>query len=182
MSRGSNGVIPAQYEKYILALFFAALFASVSWITPATYIAVTPPSENVQINSVSINETSNTTHNVTVNYWSRDEYPIEVAITLYEDNNGSDVTAEKWTVSTVLPAGEGSDVLTLELQDQPDSGLYYYGFEVYIHAGYNIEKTYSYETDTFSITNQTANESEMRPPESPIVSNQMEYDTPNGAL
>lgn len=157
MVKTNEGVIPPKYEKFVLALLFAAIFSSVGWMVPALYLQTSPPAEHVQINSVSVNETSNTTHNVTVDYHSRDRYPVDAQITLFRQHNGSSTAVEYWRTSVILPQGSGTSNLNLDLQNQPEEGLYYYAFDVDMMVGYNVQKTYEYKTDTFTITNGTTN-------------------------
>lgn len=150
-----DGVIPDEYDRYVLAILFAALFASISWIAPATYLAVTPPADHIEIQSVSVNQTSNTTHNVSVEYSSRDRYPVEGEITLYREESAGDVAIDSWTTSSVIPPGEHHGSIILDLTDPPPAGTYYYEFELLIHADYNVEKEYTYETDSFPIENSS---------------------------
>lgn len=151
----ADDIIPAQYERWLLAILFAAMFASISWIAPATYLAVTPAENQVQIESVSINQTSNTTHNVTIDYQAQEKYPVEVEITLYQEQNESDVAIETWTTSSVIPEGEHERSLTLDVKEPLDEGIYFYEIDIRIHAGYNVEKEYSYSTDSFPAENST---------------------------
>lgn len=162
-NKRNEGVIPAKYERFVVALLFAAIFASISWIAPMMYVTASQPADHVQINSVSVNETKNSTHNVTVDYHSRDKYPVEAQVTLFRQENGSSTAVEYWTTSAVLNAGSGTANLSLDLSGPPDPGQYYYAFNVDIHVGYNVQKTYVYETDTFSITNSTAKEAHQEP-------------------
>lgn len=151
----AKDLIPDQYDRWVLAILFAALFASISWIAPATYLAVTPPSDHIEIDTVSINQTDNSTHNATVEYEARDKYPVEAQITLYQEQNESSSAVEHWTTSRVVPAGEHQAHVVLDLTEPPDEGTYYYEFKILIHADYNVEKEYVYETDSFPIENKT---------------------------
>lgn len=155
MASDNEGLIPNNYEPLVLAVLFAAVFASISWIAPAMFLAASQPADHVQINSVSVNEMDNRTHNITVDYYSREKYPVETRITLFRDENGSSSAVEYWTLSEVLSPGSGTALLDLDLEEKPIEGLYYYRFRVDIHADYNIEKTYTYETDAFMVTNET---------------------------
>lgn len=151
----ANTVLGDQ-NRWVLAILFAALFASISWIAPATYLAISPAENQMEIQSVDINQTSNTTHNLTIEYQSQDRYPIESQITLYKDQNQSDIARESWTSSSVIPSGENERSLTLDMTEPLANGTYYYEFEIRIHAGFNVEKKYIYTTDSFPVKNTTA--------------------------
>lgn len=150
-----EGMIPDKYEKYVLAILFACLFASISWLAPAAYLTTTPPADHVEIESVSINQTTNTTHNLTVRYDSREKYPIEAQITLYQEQNDSDVSMETWSTSSVIQEGQHETSLTLDVKEPLPAGTYFYEFKLRIHAGYNVEKTYVYTTDSFPVENSS---------------------------
>lgn len=158
----NSGAIPDEYEKYVLAILFATLFASLSWIVPAAYLSVIPPSDHVQIQSVSINQTDNTTQNVTVTYESRDKYPIEASITLYKNRNDTNAVVQKWSRSGIIRAGKYTTSTTLETAETLEPGTYYYEFKLKIHADYNVKKTYIYKTDSFPVTNSSNTKLSMR--------------------
>lgn len=151
----AEDLIPDQYDRYILAILFASLFAAGSWGIPALYLTATPPADHVSIDSVTLNQTDNMTHNATVDYEARDKYPVEAEITLYQEQNGSASAVEHWTTSRIVPAGEHERTVVLDLTEPPPEGTYYYEFKILIHADYNVEKEYIYETDSFPIENKT---------------------------
>lgn len=158
----ANRTIIGEQNRWVLAILFAALFASISWIAPATYLAVSPADNQMQIQSVNVEQTSNTTHNLTIEYQSQDRYPIEAQITLYKDQNESDIASESWTTSSVIPAGENKQSLTLDVAEPIANGTYYYEFDIRVHVGYNVEKEYTYTTDSFPVTNSSAPSADVR--------------------
>lgn len=141
------------YERWVAALLIASLFAAISWLAPAMYLGMlSAPSDHVQINSVSINQTDDQHHNVSIEYWGRDKYPIEAEITLFQEQNKSDNAIEQWTVTRVVPAGESERAISLRLNQPLPPGEYYYEFDLTVHVGYNIERQYVYQTDAFPVS------------------------------
>lgn len=133
------------------AILFALAFAGISWMAPAAYYTMAPAESIVAIEDVGVEVEGNTTHNLTAEYDSAGRFPVEARTTLYRAEDQSDAVVQSWRHEGFLT--EGGERVSLELSiDEPlPPGGYYYEIEVTYHPGYNVERTTTATTSTFSL-------------------------------
>lgn len=144
-------------DRVLYVILFAAVFAALSWMVPAAYHAVQPADHYLQVqeSSVSVDENDTRVHEIEVAYWSRDGTIVDVRLILERiESDGTRIEIRAWRFETYVPKGVDGVTFERELDEAPDGGAYVYRFDVEFDIAYNVQKSYSHETDKFYIVTE----------------------------
>lgn len=145
-------------EKWVYAIFFALLFASLSWVLPAGYYTIAPQDRMLDVEEVTVDTTNPQEHALNVTYEAKGDYVIEAQILLFQKNESEevDITQQKWEVEGFIEPGTHRTTLNLGIEKPLPSGMYYYEVRIKFRPGYNVERTAVYKTTPFSIENNSS--------------------------
>lgn len=149
-------------DEYMFAIFFALLFASLSWIVPAGYYLVAPADSMIGVDEVAVDTTNPQEHVLNITYHSNGDYVVEAEVLLFEkgaDTEDVDVATRRWTVEGFIDSGTHTTTLDLDIEDPLPSGMYFYEIRIRFRPGYNVERESVYRTTPFTIENNTTAES-----------------------
>lgn len=140
----------------IMAVLFAALFGSISWMAPAFIYTVADAEYHVDFTDSAV-ETNGRTHTISITYQSRAKIPAEVNIILYKDipNTTTDEQLQTWTTRGFFKQGTHTTEIELSQANIRGVGTYYYSLEAKLHIDYNVDRTVSHQTDRFIVTNES---------------------------
>lgn len=145
-------------NRVFYVIFFASLFAALSWMVPAGYHAIQPADQYIQVqeSNVAVNETDPSVHEIEVTYWARIGTIVDIRMILERvESDGTRSEVQAWRFDTYIPQGANTATFHRELDEEPEGGTYVYRFDATFQTRYNVEKTYSYETGNFYIVNGT---------------------------